>query len=196
MACLNHRMMLGSFAAITFLAAVSPEAAAGSLGATEAFARLAAAREVFETNCAICHGYDGAALVEGAPNFAKGERLEKKDAELMKTIRDGKEPMPSWKDVISPAEQKAVLAYVRTIAGSKVFTDNCATCHAEALPALTPGILNRLAAAAKRAVKIGPNEVKRMPGADDLCEKTKADNALIDNDYFAVVGFLTAWGKK
>lgn len=179
---LNCRYALGAFAAISLLSIVAPEAAAGSMGSVEAFARLAAAREVFETNCAICHGYDGAALVEGAPSFAKGERLEKKDSELLKTIQDGKDPMPAWKDVISPAEQKAALAYARTITGGKVFTDACATCHADMLPALTSGAVKKAA--------------KRTPGADDLCVKTEADNSLGNNEYVAVVRFLTAWGKK
>lgn len=137
MAFLKRRMAQGTLAAIAFLSLMGVfEAIADSLGSSEAHARLAAAKDVFETNCAICHGYDGITLVEGAPNFAKGEWLEKKDAALLKTIRDGKEQMPPWKDVISPSEQKAALAYARTIVGSRIFADTCASlpCRGAASP--------------------------------------------------------------
>ncbi|OHC76421.1 MAG: hypothetical protein A3G18_03535 [Rhodospirillales bacterium RIFCSPLOWO2_12_FULL_58_28] len=174
---MNRQMMLKGPAVIFLLSVAATEAAAGSMGSAEAYSRLAAARDVFETNCAVCHGYDGAALVEGAPSFAKGERLEKKDAELLKTINDGKDPMPAWKDVISPTEQKAALAYARTITGGKAFADACAVCHAETLPK------------PKKAAK-------RMSDGGGLCEKTEAENSFSDTEYLAVAGFLTAWGKK
>jgi mono/diheme cytochrome c family protein len=74
------------------------------------------ARDGYESNCGMCHGYDGIPMLAGAPNFSKGERLEKSDAELLKTIGEGKGAMPPWTGTLSEGEQEAILAYVRSLA--------------------------------------------------------------------------------
>ncbi len=74
---------------------------------------LAEAQELYEDNCAMCHGYDGVPIMPGAPNFIKGERLEKNDTELLTSIRDGKGAMPPWAGALSDAEQQAALRYAR-----------------------------------------------------------------------------------
>jgi mono/diheme cytochrome c family protein len=74
-------------------------------------------KEIYEEFCAACHGYDGVPILPGSPNFSTGERMDKTDAELLKTISDGKDDiMPPWKEVLSEQERKDVLHYIRSIA--------------------------------------------------------------------------------
>ena len=51
-----------------------------------------------------------------APSFAKGERLEKSDAELLRSVRDGLSRMPPWGVILSEREILDAIAYVRTLA--------------------------------------------------------------------------------
>ncbi|MEO5374158.1 MAG: cytochrome c [Alphaproteobacteria bacterium] len=78
-------------------------------------ADTAAGKLVYETNCANCHGPDGVPVLQGAPNFKKGERMEKTDAQLLATMATGLNIMPAWKGVISEAEMANSLAYARTL---------------------------------------------------------------------------------
>ena len=72
--------------------------------------------EIFEEFCGACHGYDGVALLPGAPSFSKGERLEKSDADLLKSIREGKgDIMPAWQDILSDEECEMLLHFVRDL---------------------------------------------------------------------------------
>jgi mono/diheme cytochrome c family protein len=83
--------------------------------------------EVFQRNCAECHG----ARAEGAPDWHRrgadgrfpapplngtGHAWHHPPAALMRTIRDGTlklgGSMPSWGDKLSDGEIEAVLAYV------------------------------------------------------------------------------------
>ena len=74
-------------------------------------------RDTYEEFCGACHGYDGVPLLPGTPAFLKGERLEKPDAELLRSISEGKgDLMPPWKDILSADERVAILRYVRSMA--------------------------------------------------------------------------------
>lgn len=79
-------------------------------------ADAAAGQELFETNCAVCHGTDGTAVLPNAPHFAKGERLEKTDAQLLASVSEGLNVMPPWKGVLSDEEIREILTYVRSLA--------------------------------------------------------------------------------
>lgn len=77
---------------------------------------VALGREIFEEFCGACHGYDGVALLPGAPSFSNGERLEKTDAELLKSIKEGKgDIMPGWQDILSDDECESLLHFVRSM---------------------------------------------------------------------------------
>lgn len=93
-----------------FAAAVVAVASTAALAANPV-----AGKKVFDDNCASCHGADGVAVMAGVPNFAKGERMEKPDAVLLKTISGGLNVMPAWKGVISDTDQADALAYARTL---------------------------------------------------------------------------------
>lgn len=72
-------------------------------------------KNVYEEHCAVCHGADGEAVVPQTPNFVKGERMEKPDAQLMATMRDGLNVMPAWKGIISDSDMADALSYVRML---------------------------------------------------------------------------------
>lgn len=71
--------------------------------------------DAFGTFCAGCHGRLGLAAHPDAPDFARGERLEKSDVELLRTIRDGHGQMPEWSDKLPPAARLAALRYARRL---------------------------------------------------------------------------------
>ena len=73
-------------------------------------------KELYESNCAACHGDDGTALLPGTPHFSRGERLEKTDAELMESIVSGLKIMPPWAGIMSEKELEDCLAYLRLLA--------------------------------------------------------------------------------
>ena len=91
--------------------------------------RLISAQQVYEENCAACHGYDGVPMLPGAANFAIGERLEKSDSELLAITLDGKGDMPEWRDILTTDEQGAALAYLRLFSGHRVIEEKCSSCH-------------------------------------------------------------------
>lgn len=69
----------------------------------------------YVTFCAGCHGLNGIAAYVGSPSFALGERMEKSDAELMRSITHGHGIMPAWENKLSMDELIDALSFVRTL---------------------------------------------------------------------------------
>jgi mono/diheme cytochrome c family protein len=65
--------------------------------------------------CAGCHGLNGIAAYVYSPSFALGQRLEKSDEALMRSLLNGKGEMPNWDDKLSRAELREVLRFIRTL---------------------------------------------------------------------------------
>ena len=81
---------------------------------------VARGKTLFARNCASCHGLkgkgDGYRLLGPDPaNLTLPSTTKKSDADLLKTIHDGKPNMPPWKVRLSEKERRDVLAYVRTL---------------------------------------------------------------------------------
>ena len=155
------RTALGALIAVAVLAA--PGVAQERVVPAEKLDRIAAARSLFQENCAMCHGYDGVPLVAGAANFSIGERLDKGDAELLAIIAKGKNDMPPWEDILGEEDRAAALSYVRVLAGDRVFDGRCAVCHADAVPLPAEDI---------------PEAAELCPGSDveaDMAAKELAD---------------------
>lgn len=89
-----------------------------------AFSHAAPASENWDTHCAKCHGADG----KGETKVGKKLHLkdytdakvqaEMKDEDLIKTtsegvVEKGKEKMKAYKDELSPAEIKDLVAHIR-----------------------------------------------------------------------------------
>lgn len=70
---------------------------------------------LYQTHCELCHGANGRPVTPDAPNFTRGDGLIKPDAALSKTIRFGKNAMPSFEGVLSEKEIFDVISYLRTL---------------------------------------------------------------------------------
>lgn len=75
---------------------------------------------VYKAKCASCHGPDG----KGETSIGKSMKLKDlgsadvqkiSDADLDKTIADGKGKMPAYKSKLSADEIKALVSYIRTL---------------------------------------------------------------------------------
>jgi cytochrome c6 len=71
--------------------------------------------EIFRQYCAGCHGTDGKAVLVGAPNFARGERLQRMDLDLLESVRAGKNAMPAFKGILTNQQILDVIAHLRTL---------------------------------------------------------------------------------
>ncbi|WEX08614.1 cytochrome-c oxidase, cbb3-type subunit III [Chelativorans sp. AA-79] len=82
--------------------------------------RLSEGEELFATNCAACHGENGAGMHEvGAPDLTDGNWIYGGDAQsIMTTIYAGRQGhMPHWQDRLSPVDIKILTLYVGMLAG-------------------------------------------------------------------------------
>ncbi len=83
---------------------------------------LAKGQEVFEANCAACHGADGKGNVEmGAPNLTDGIWLYGSDRDsVIATISNGRAGiMPAWAGRLDPTTIKALTVYVHALGGGQ-----------------------------------------------------------------------------
>jgi cytochrome c oxidase subunit 2 len=104
-----HRQL--TFAALA-AALIAPAASADDAG-----------KAPYDKLCASCHGADGAGSPAMAQAFGDAnldltgpQVAGRKDEELVKIIAEGKGKMPAAGKSLSPAEQQAVIAYVRSLA--------------------------------------------------------------------------------
>lgn len=75
----------------------------------------AAGRQTFVSICSSCHGRNGIGNLEYVPSFSKCEGLEKNDATLLVSVRDGiGGRMPPWGGYLSEREILDAIAFART----------------------------------------------------------------------------------
>ena len=73
----------------------------------------------WETHCAKCHGVDGKGQTTMGKKLKAKDYTDAKvqdafkDEDLLKITVDGKEKMPAYKDKLSAAEAKDLVAFVR-----------------------------------------------------------------------------------
>jgi len=102
--------------AILSAAGAAESAVASARGPSRAPSRSPLAGQVlYEKYCAGCHGFNGISAYVHSPSFALGERLEKADGELMRSLLRGKGEMPNWDDKFSREQLQDVLRFVRTL---------------------------------------------------------------------------------
>jgi cytochrome c6 len=80
-------------------------------------------KDIFESNCAMCHGDDGtgtdAGRSLGAPDLSSDDVQKLSDDMLFDVISKGKNNMPSFKDQLSQDDIKAAISHVRTFAAKR-----------------------------------------------------------------------------
>jgi cytochrome c oxidase cbb3-type subunit 3 len=102
---------------------------------------MTTARNLFQVNCAMCHGSDGGGA-KGFPNLTDRVWQWGGDPDtVVQTITAGRiAAMPAWGPVLGPQGVDQAVAYVEQIsgqphdaalaaAGKTVFETNCAACH-------------------------------------------------------------------
>jgi mono/diheme cytochrome c family protein len=73
-------------------------------------AKIDAGETVYNTYCAVCHG-DNLVSTGQFPNL---RRLAAKDREKFDTtVRNGRNQMPPWKDVVSDVQLDQLWSYIR-----------------------------------------------------------------------------------
>ncbi len=70
---------------------------------------------LYSKHCAKCHLEDGKGLESlSPPNFTDAKwQSANTDAALAKSIREGKETMPPFKDILTPAQINALVKHIR-----------------------------------------------------------------------------------
>lgn len=102
---------------------------------------MSTARNLFQNNCAPCHGSDGGGA-KGFPNLTDGNWQWGGDPDtVIATITGGRQAaMPAWGTVLGEQGVREVVAYVRTLSGQPAdgalaaagktrFETVCAACH-------------------------------------------------------------------
>lgn len=75
----------------------------------------AAGRQTYVTICSSCHGLNGIGNLEYVPSFSRCEGLEKDDATLLVSVRDGLGArMPPWGGYLTERQIYDALAFART----------------------------------------------------------------------------------
>jgi cytochrome c6 len=69
-------------------------------------------KDLFQKNCAHCHGADGTRRFLGAPNLQKST-LD--GARITTIIQNGKRFMPSFKNKLTEEEIKELTAFLKTL---------------------------------------------------------------------------------
>lgn len=81
------------------------------------------AATTFKEDCSTCHGADGSGTDIGrklqAPDLRSKRVQSQTDAQLFAAIKNGKGQMPPHKDLLTDAEIKQLVKYVRTQAPKK-----------------------------------------------------------------------------
>ena len=83
------------------------------LAAGQDAGQAAAGEEIFESNCAPCHGE----RISNPNGIFDLKELKSTDRPRFdKALREGKGQMPSWEGTLAPEEQDQVWAYIRSMA--------------------------------------------------------------------------------
>lgn len=86
-------------------------------------ADTAGTKTKYKSNCAACHGQDGAGTALGksmqTPDLRSREVQKRSDAELASFIMDGKGNMPSFKKSLNGDQIRSLVQYVRELARKK-----------------------------------------------------------------------------
>jgi len=89
---------------------------------------LATGEQVFEKNCAACHGEDGSGKLLGSADFTNQRQMDQlAPRDLYLTVTQGRGSMPSWQSRLSQDERWAVIDYLRTFTYDPALTQVGAT---------------------------------------------------------------------
>lgn len=110
-----RRALVSAMRMATLLATLLVAAVAAGFAGSAHAADMFKGRQIYTSNCAICHGQSGRSVMPGAPNFAYQEGILKPDMTLLTTIRSGRNAMPAFQGVLSDRDIMDVIAFIRTL---------------------------------------------------------------------------------
>ncbi|MFQ5856241.1 MAG: cytochrome c [Anaerolineae bacterium] len=96
------------------------------------------AGELYQQNCANCHGINGTGAVPGARDLSDADYLRgETPLRFYQIISDGRGSMPGWQEQLSADERWDLAFYIWHFAtsaeilgrGEAIYQQNCATCH-------------------------------------------------------------------
>ena len=97
---------------------------------------LALGKNIYEANCAACHGEDGTGKVLGAADFTDLRLVDDRaPRDFYLTVTQGKGSMPAWQGRLSQDERWAVIDYLRTFSYDPTLPEDTL---AETVPEVTP----------------------------------------------------------
>ena len=70
-------------------------------------------RQIYQTNCEVCHGPNGKGIMMDIPDFSLGDGLMQVDTSLFEVVREGKSTMPSFRGILEERDIFDVIAYIR-----------------------------------------------------------------------------------
>ncbi len=73
---------------------------------------IAHGKAIYQIQCVICHGKKGNQKIAGAKDLTMSQ---KRESEIKKLLKNGKNSMPSYKKVFNEQEMEAITAYVLTL---------------------------------------------------------------------------------
>lgn len=82
---------------------------------------------LFRQNCAVCHGQEANGKeIDGKliPSLRYGDAVTKSEEEIYRQIKEGKLPMPAFKNQLSEAEIRKMVQFVRRDLQGKRETEN------------------------------------------------------------------------
>jgi cytochrome c oxidase cbb3-type subunit 3 len=78
-----------------------------------------AGKSIYATNCTTCHGADGkgnsTGRAMGVKDLNAPEAVKMTDAQIKRTIANGKNNMPPWKSQLTEAQIADVTAFIRSM---------------------------------------------------------------------------------
>jgi len=72
-------------------------------------------QDVYQLHCASCHGNDGKGMVAGTQDLTQSGQLMQSDIDLARKLRDGIPGMPAYRGMLTDAEMRDVIAYLRPL---------------------------------------------------------------------------------
>jgi mono/diheme cytochrome c family protein len=112
--CPGTRALRGAVAVLVAALATAPNALADDAAAIQE--KIEAGETVYNTRCAICHGDD---LVNTGQTFDLRRLKADERPRFENSVRNGKNQMPPWKDVLSADDIDHLWYYVRAHAFQK-----------------------------------------------------------------------------
>ncbi len=70
--------------------------------------------QLSQTHCRSRHGIQGKPSVPGAPDFTRGDGLVQPDAAMSAIIREGRNAVPGFRDILRVEQIPDLISYLRT----------------------------------------------------------------------------------